>query len=151
MDNKIKNLIQNIDNLDLRLNWDEYFITIASLVARRSSCHRLNVGCVLVKNNRIISTGYNGHLPNSIHRSIVRDNHEQLTIHAEMNSLLDCSKRSVSSEESIAYITHFPCLNCFKSLVTAGIKKIYYLNDYKNDNIVYELCQELSIEIVKLK
>lgn len=143
-------LINQIKNLDSRLNWNEYFITIAYLVSKRSSCHRLNVGCILVKDNRIISSGYNGHLPKTEHRSIIRNNHEQLTIHAEMNSIMDCAKRSVSSNDSIAYITHFPCLNCFKGLVTSGIKKIYYAEDYKNDNIVYELSEEANIEIIKL-
>jgi len=150
MNSKIKNLLGDINNLDFRLDWNDYFITIATLVSKRSSCDRLHVGCILVKDNRIISTGYNGHLPNASHRSIIRNNHEQLTVHAEVNSLLDCAKRNTNTLDACAYITHFPCLNCFKSLITAGIKKIYYLNDYKNDNIVYNLANELDIHIIKL-
>lgn len=150
MNDKIKKLISNISDLDFRLDWNDYFITIAYLVSKRSSCHRLNVGCILVKDNRIISSGYNGHLPKTEHRSVVRDNHEQLTIHAEMNSIMDCAKRNVSTNKSVAYITHFPCLNCFKGLVTSGISKIYYSEDYKNDNLVYELANEVNIQIIKL-
>ena len=62
----------------------------------RSSCHRLQVGCLLVKDNRIISQGYNGHLPGAPHKSIVRNNHEQATVHAEQNAICDCAKRGVS-------------------------------------------------------
>jgi len=144
-----KKLINNIKSIEDRLDWDEYFMTIAYLVSRRSSCHRLKVGCVLVKDNRIISSGYNGHLPNTKHRSIIRNNHEQLTVHSEVNSILDCAKRNVNTHNCIAYVTHYPCLNCFKSLITAGIKKIIYGEDYKNDIIVKELQEELNIEIIK--
>ena len=150
MNKKIQNLIDNINNLDFRLDWNDYFITMAFLVSKRSSCHRLNVGCILVKDNRIISSGYNGHLPKTQHRSVIRNNHEEMTIHAEMNSIMDCAKRNVSINKSIAYITHFPCLNCFKGLVSSGVSKIYYYNDYKNDNLVYELSNEVNIEIIKL-
>jgi len=65
-----------------RISWTEYFSDLAKLVSKRSPCERLQVGCVLVKNNRIIATGYNGFLPNAPHESIVVDNHEQATIHA---------------------------------------------------------------------
>lgn len=150
MNIKINNLIKNIKDIDFRLNWNEYFMTMAYLVSKRSSCDRLNVGCILVKDNRIVSSGYNGHLPKTQHRSVVRNNHEQLTIHAEMNSIMDCAKRTVSTNETIAYITHFPCLTCFKGLVTSGIKKIYYSEDYKNDDLVYELANEVNIEIVNI-
>lgn len=150
MNNKVVSLIENIKDLDFRLDWNDYFITIAYLVSKRSSCNRLNVGCILVKDNRIISSGYNGHLPKTEHKSIIRNNHEQLTIHAEMNSIMDCAKRTISTNNCIAYITHFPCLNCFKGLVTSSIKKIYYSEDYKNDEIVYQLSKEVNIEIIKL-
>lgn len=146
----IINLIDSIKNLDSRLEWNSYFMTIAYLVSKRSSCNRLNVGCVFVNNNRIISSGYNGHIPNTQHRSIIRNNHEQLTIHAEMNNIIDCAKRNVSCSNSIAYITHYPCLNCFKGLVSAGIKKIYYSENYKNDPIVLELAKEVDIIITQL-
>lgn len=150
MNKEVLLLLKNIKEFDFRLDWNDYFMTIAYLVSKRSSCNRLNVGCILVKDNRIISSGYNGHLPKTEHKSIIRNNHEQLTIHAEINSIMDCAKRTVSTNNSIAYITHFPCLNCFKGLVASGIKKIYYSEDYKNDEIVYELLKEIDIEIVKI-
>ena len=76
-----------------RPSWDEYFKKICLVTKERSSCHRLHVGCILVKENRIISQGYNGFLPGCPHKSIVRNNHEQSTVHAEQNAICDCAKR----------------------------------------------------------
>jgi dCMP deaminase len=111
----------------------------AQLASVRSPCERLQVGCVLVKNNRLISMGYNGFLSGTDHVSIVRDNHEQATIHAEINAVTDAAKRGVSIDGAEAYVTHYPCLNCFKALASSGVKKIYYNTDYKNDPVVEEL------------
>jgi dCMP deaminase len=146
----MEKLKQDIIKLDKRLGLDEYFMAIALLVSKRSSCHRLHVGCILVENNRIISSGYNGHLPNTKHRSVIRNNHEQMTVHAEVNSIIDCAKRKVSTNNATAYITHYPCLNCYKSLISGGIKKIIYNENYKNDPLVKELSEELNIEIIHL-
>lgn len=133
-----------------RPNWQEYFSEIVQVTAKRSSCSRLKVGCVLVKDNRIISQGYNGFLPGCPHISIVRDEHEQATIHAEQNAITDCAKRGVSCNDSTAYITHYPCLNCCKLLLASGIKKIYYLEDYKNDSLVQEFMNQCNVQIIKL-
>ena len=133
-----------------RISWTEYFSEIARLVSKRSPCHRLHVGCVLVKENRIISTGYNGFLPGGTHTSIVSDGHEQATVHAEQNCISDCAKRGVSTEGAQAYITHFPCINCFKVLVAAGVKDIYYLNDYKNSDIVLALALDSGVHLKKI-
>jgi dCMP deaminase len=111
----------------------------AQLASVRSPCERLQVGCVLVKNNRLISMGYNGFLSGTDHVSIVRDNHEQATIHAEINAVTDAAKRGVSIDGAEAYVTHYPCLNCFKALASSGVKKIYYNTDYKNDPVVEKL------------
>ena len=111
----------------------------AQLASVRSPCERLQVGCVLVKNNRLISMGYNGFLGGCEHKSIVRDNHEQATIHAEINAVTDAAKRGVSIDGAEAYVTHYPCLNCFKALASSGVKKIYYNTDYKNDPVVEKL------------
>lgn len=132
-----------------RPNWTDYFVKIANVTKERSPCHRLKVGCVLVKNNRIISQGYNGFLPGCPHNSIIRNNHEQATVHAEQNAISDCAKRGVNCCDSIAYITHYPCLNCCKILLASGIKKIIYINDYKNDVIVSKLCYQLNVPIQK--
>ena len=133
-----------------RLSWDKYFSEFAILTSKRSPCHRLQVGCVLVLNNRVIATGYNGFLPNSSHTSIVRDNHEMSTVHSEQNAVADCSKRGVSTLGATAYITHYPCINCFKILVASGITEIKYLEDYKNDELIPILNKDLNIPIIKL-
>ena len=130
--------------------WDEYFKEITITTAKRSSCERLNVGCLIVKDNRIISAGYNGFLPGCPHKSIVRDNHEQATVHEEQNAISDFAKRGVNCNESIAYITHYPCLNCTKQLLASGIKKIYYINDYKNDQHVLKYCNLMNVTIQKI-
>lgn len=134
-----------------RISWTEYFSDLAKLVSKRSPCERLQVGCVLVKNNRIIATGYNGFLPNAEHKSIVVDNHEQATIHAEQNCIADCSKRGVETSGAIAYITHYPCINCYKILIASGIKEINYIDDYKNNIIIEEINKNLNININKIK
>jgi len=118
----------------------------AQLASVRSPCERLQVGCVLVKNNRLISMGYNGFLSGTDHVSIVRDNHEQATIHAEINAVTDAAKRGVSIDGAEAYVTHYPCLNCFKALASSGVKKIYYNTDYKNDPVVKELGYEIDLK-----
>ena len=133
-----------------RPTWDEYFKKICLVTKERSSCHRLQVGCLLVKDNRIISQGYNGFLPGCPHKSIVRDNHEQSTVHAEQNAICDCAKRGVNCNGSIAYITHYPCIICCKLLLASGIKEIKYIDDYKNDELVAEYCKQLKIKIIKL-
>jgi dCMP deaminase len=133
-----------------RLCWDEYFMSIALLASCRSSCDRLHVGSVIVRDNRIISIGYNGFIAGCSHTSHVKDGHEQATIHSEINAISDCAKRGVSLDNSTIYITHYPCINCFKSIASCGIKIIKYLDDYKNDSLVEILAQEANIKIIKI-
>ena len=133
-----------------RLSWDEYFAKIVEVTAERSSCDRLHVGCLLVKDNRIVSQGYNGFLPGCPHTSVVRNNHEQATVHAEQNALCDCAKRGVSCAESTAYVTHYPCIICARLLLAAGIKEIKYLEDYKNDELVKVFANQLDVSIIKI-
>jgi len=133
-----------------RISWVEYFSELAKLVSKRSPCERLQVGCVLIKNDRIIATGYNGFLPDAPHHSIVIDNHEQATVHAEQNCISDCAKRGVITEGAIAYITHYPCINCYKILVAAGIMEINYIDDYKNNPIVEQINNNLKVKINKI-
>ena len=97
-----------------RPSWNEYFKEIVLATAKRSPCERLKVGCLLVRENRIIAQGYNGFLPDCPHDSIIRDEHEQATVHAEQNAICDCAKRGVSCKRACAYITHYPCFNCMK-------------------------------------
>ena len=131
----------------MRPNWDEYFKKITLVTSERSPCERLKVGCVLVKNNRIISQGYNGFLPGCPHKSIVRNNHEQATVHAEQNAIADCAKRGVNCNESIAYITHYPCIICTRILLAAGIKEIKYINDYHNDELVDIFVKQCNVKV----
>ena len=133
-----------------RPSWDEYFKEILLATKKRSACERLQVGCLLVKNNRIISQGYNGFLPGCPHESVVRNNHEQATIHAEQNALCDCAKRGVSCEGSTAYITHYPCIICTRILLASGIEKIKYIEDYKNDELVDVFCKQCDVDVEKI-
>ena len=110
-----------------RHTWDQYFKDIVQLTSTRSPCHRLQVGCLIVKDNRIISQAYNGFLPGHEHKSIVRNDHEQATVHAEQNAICDCAKRGVSCNNTTAYITHYPCIICTRLLLAAGVKEIKYI------------------------
>jgi dCMP deaminase len=145
---EIKTLIEKSKH---RLNWDDYFMSIAYLISSRSPDKRLRVGSVIVKDNRIISAGYNGFLPNLPHVSIIDSNdHEQATVHSEQNAISDSARRGVSCQDAMCYITHYPCLGCFKTLASSGIKKIIYDENYKNNPIVNELAVLANIEIIKL-
>ncbi len=134
----------------MRPTWDEYFKEIVQITATRSPCERLQVGCLLVRDNRIISQGYNGFLPGLEHRSIVRDGHEQATVHAEQNCIADCALRGTSCAGCTAYITHYPCIMCCRLLLAAGIKEIKYINDYRNDELVAYFIEQLGITIRKI-
>ena len=127
--------------------WKEYFKDLVMMTATRSSCKRLHVGCILVNDNRIISQGYNGHLPGCDHRSILREGHEMATIHAEQNAVTDCAKRGVSCRGATAYITHYPCIHCMKILCAAGIGHICYVHDYRNDELVKYFADQMGIVI----
>ena len=133
-----------------RPTWNEYFKEIVLATAKRSPCERLKVGCLLVYENRIISQGYNGFLPGCPHESIVRDNHEQATVHAEQNAICDCAKRGVSCNGATAYVTHYPCLICARLLLASGISKIYYVHDYKKDRLVDVFTKQKNVEITQI-
>ena len=143
---QIKEITKNNNE---RLVWDEYFMSIALLASCRSPCDRLHVGSTIVKNNRLISMGYNGYIPGAPHISRIEDNHEQSIIHSEINAITDCAKRGVSLEGAKIYITHYPCPNCFRSIAACGIKEIYYHNDYNNNPVVQELATDSNIVIKK--
>ncbi len=134
-----------------RLSWDEYFMGIALLGSCRSPCSRLHVGSVIVKSNRIVSMGYNGYIGGSPHISHVRDGHEQAIIHSEINALGNSNRLGgISLEGASIYTTHYPCIGCFKSIASNGIKEIIYLNDYNNDPIVNIIASESDISIRKI-
>lgn len=133
-----------------RPSWNEYFKEIVLATAKRSPCERLKVGCLLIIDNRIISQGYNGFLPDCPHTSILRDNHEQATVHAEQNAICDCAKRGVSCNNAIAYITHYPCLICTRLLLASGISKIYYVHEYKKDELVEIFAKQKRVGIINI-
>ena len=134
-----------------RLSWDDYFKKMVLVSAEKSSCERLQVGCILVDdNNRILAHGYNGFLPKCPHISIVRDDHEQATIHAEQNVISYCARMGISCNDATAYITHYPCLICSRLLLASGIKKIKYINDYKNDELVQTFADQCNVTLTKI-
>jgi dCMP deaminase len=137
--------------MELRPDWNTYFKEIVQVTSKRSPCERLKVGCLIVKDNRIISQGYNGFLPGCPHTSIVRDDHEQATLHAEQNALCDCAKRGVSCNDATAYITHYPCLICTRLLIASGICEIKYIEDYRNDDLVEYFIKQKNILLSKLQ
>lgn len=152
--NLIDTIVDVAKDLEARPSWDEYFMATAFLIATRSACQRLNVGCVIVSKgthkNRIIAAGYNGFLPGAPHISRVDNDHEQSTVHAEQNAISDAARRGVSLSGSIAYITHFPCIVCAKLLVAAGVNEIKFHFDYNNNPMVEEIFKENEIKCIKL-
>jgi dCMP deaminase len=138
--------------LEQRIGWDDYFMEIAKLASKRSPCQRLHVGSIIAYDNRVISMGYNGYISGAPHISRITDNHEQSIIHSEINAITDCAKRGVTIQPgSKIYITHYPCLNCFRTIAACGIKEIIYNDDYKNSEIVELLAKDANIQIRKLQ
>ena len=137
-------------NIKERLEWDEYFMSIALLASCRSPCSRLHVGSVIVKDNRLISMGYNGFIPGAPHISRIHDGHEQSIIHSEINAITDCAKRGTSLDAAKIYVTHYPCINCFRSIAASNIKEIVYLHNYNNDHLVSLLAADSGIQIRQL-
>ena len=128
---------------------------VADLAALRATCDRLKVGAVLVRDKHIIATGYNGSVSGDAHCTEagcqVIENHCIRTIHAEMNALLQCAKYGIATDDAELYITHFPCLQCTKAILQAGIKKIYYQNDYNNDPYIDHLIEVTGVKTKQVK
>ncbi|WP_078807850.1 ComE operon protein 2 [Pilibacter termitis] len=137
-----------------RIPWDQYFMGQSVLLALRSTCDRLAVGATIVRDKRVIAGGYNGSVSGEVHcideGCYMVDGHCVRTIHAEMNAILQCAKFGVNTEGAEIYVTHFPCLSCTKQILQAGIKKINYLNDYKNDPYAEHLIQQVGVEVKKV-
>lgn len=145
---EIANIVQENKS---RLEWDNYFMSIALLASCRSPCLRLHVGSVITKSNRIVSIGYNGFIAGTPHISHVRENHEQAIIHSEINALANSNRLGGTSlEGATIYVTHYPCINCFKSIAATGIKDIIYLYDYNNDLLVGAIASEAKINIKQI-
>ena len=132
-----------LKTIDIRNKWDSTFMEIASLFAGHSSCIKRKVGAILVKDLRILSTGYNGTPVNFINCDEYfmnggelshHDFHECYEIHAEQNCLAFAAKNGVSTKDCILYVTTAPCVNCAKLIIASGIKEVIYRDVYKNDN-----------------
>ena len=132
-----------------RLSWQDYFMANAELISKRSTCNRAYVGAVLVKNKRIIATGYNGGVAETVNCDEVghqmEDGHCIRTVHAEMNALIQCAKEGISTNDTEIYVTHFPCINCTKALLQTGVKKITYKNAYRPHDFAIKLLESKDV------
>ena len=137
-----------------RITWDQFFMAQSHLLALRSTCTRLAVGATIVRDRRIMAGGYNGSISGGDHcidqGCYVVDNHCVRTIHAEMNALLQCAKYGVSVNGADMYVSHFPCLQCSKSIIQAGIARLYYAADYKNHSYAIELFEQAGVEVIQV-
>jgi dCMP deaminase len=121
----------------MRKTWDEYFLAMAKTVAERSTCNRKQVGCVLVRDNVVLSTGYGGSIRGQPHCLDVGCDIDPKTggcvrtVHAEMNAISQAALNGVSTKGSTAYITLSPCDWCFKTLVNSGVDRIVYSEEYR--------------------
>lgn len=140
---------------DKRIPWDQYFMTQAVLLSLRSTCTRLSVGATIVRDKRIIAGGYNGSVSGDVHcideGCYLVDGHCVRTIHAEMNAILQCAKFGVATDGAEIYVTDFPCLQCTKMILQAGIKKIHYLRNYHNDAYAMSLLKRMHVEVQHVK
>lgn len=138
-----------------RPSWDEYFMMMAhDVVAKRATCPRRAVGVVLVRDKRIITTGYNGSPPGMPHCTEVgcrlHNGHCIRTIHAEQNAVAQAALHGVSTEGATCYVTAAPCVNCAKLLVAAGIKRVVYGEEY-SDKLGEEFLLESGVELVHFR
>jgi dCMP deaminase len=144
-----------------RPSWPEYFMSIAKLVATRSTCLRRSVGAVLVKDKRILATGYNGAPTGIRHCEETGCLREKLGVqagerhelcrglHAEQNVIIQAAYYGVSTKGTTLYCTHKPCIICSKMLINAGVEKIVYLEGYP-DALADEMLAEAEIEVERM-
>jgi dCMP deaminase len=141
-----------------RPSWEEYFMEIARLVARRSTCLRRQVGAVLVKDKNILATGYNGTPSGITHCSEVGCLRQKLNVpsgerhelcrglHAEQNAIIQAAKHGVNIGEATLYCTNSPCIICSKMIINSGVRRIVYLEGYPDD-LSLEMLGESAIEV----
>jgi dCMP deaminase len=120
--------------MSTRPEWDEYWFTQAIIYSTRGTCDRLRTACVIVRDNRFISAGYNGSPPHTPHCDdvghIIIDGHCERTLHAEENAILSGDRNLL--KKSVAYVLDTPCTRCAKLLVAAGVIDVKYLREYPN-------------------
>jgi len=145
-----------------RPSWDEYFIEIAFIVAKRSTCCRRQVGAIIVKDKRILTTGYNGPPSGLKHCEEVGCLREKLNIpsgerhelcrglHGEQNAIIQASLHGVNIKDSTLYCTHQPCIICTKMIINAGVKEVVFIDGYPDDLSV-QFFEEANIALRKLE
>jgi dCMP deaminase len=145
-----------------RPSWEEYFMEIARLVARRSTCLRRQVGAVLVKDKNILATGYNGTPSGITHCSEVGCLRQKLNVpsgerhelcrglHAEQNAIIQAAKHGVNIAGATLYCTNSPCIICSKMIINSGVQRIVYLEGYPDD-LSLEMLQESAIEVCSIE
>ncbi|WP_278276729.1 deoxycytidylate deaminase [Anaerobranca californiensis] len=143
-----------------RPSWDQYFMEITHVVAKRSTCIRRQVGALLVKDKRILSSGYNGAPSNLPHCSEIGCLRQQLNIpsgerhelcrglHAEQNAIVHAAMHGISIKGATIYITNQPCVLCAKMIINGGIKRVVFAQGYP-DKLSEEILKEAKIELVK--
>ncbi len=145
-----------------RPTWDEYFMEMAEVAAKRSTCLRRKVGAVIVKNKQILASGYNGTpmgLPHCEDVGCLREqlkvpsgkNHELCRgVHAEQNAICQAAFHGVSVKGATIYVTNQPCVVCTKMLINAGIERVVYANPYP-DELAQEMMGESQMRIEVFK
>ena len=143
-----------------RPSWDEYFLQLARQAATRSTCLRRQVGAVLVRDKRLLATGYNGSPRNTSHCLDTGCLREQLgipsgervelcrAIHAEQNAIIQAAVHGVAIEGATLYTTLRPCVLCAKMLINCGIKEIHYIEGYP-DELSQEMLDEANVQVIK--
>ena len=144
-----------------RPNWDEYFMGIAELISKRSTCLRRGVGAVLVRDRRILATGYNGAPSGMRHCLDIGCLREQMNIpsgerhelcrglHAEQNAIIQAALHGVSVNGSTLYCTNHPCIICSKMMINAGIVRVIVHENYRDD-LAEEMLKEAGIGVSQL-
>jgi dCMP deaminase len=136
--------------MEQRLSWDAYFMSIAQVVASRSTCQRKFVGAVVVRDKTILSTGYNGSIRSMPHCTevghMMENDHCVATIHAEANAIIQAAKNGVMIDGATIYVTASPCWSCFKMIANAGIRRIVYGEFYRDERI-FEVSAKLGVEL----
>lgn len=136
-----------------RAGWDEYFMKIAVDVSSRSTCDRKHVGALIVRERNILSTGYNGSIAGMPHCDdvghMMEGGHCIATIHAEANAIIQAAKNGVNINLASIYTTASPCWNCFKIIVNAGMKRIFFGEFYRDDRI-FSVATALGVELIDL-
>jgi dCMP deaminase len=133
-----------------RRPWDEYFMQIAIQVATRSTCDRKHVGAVIVRDRTILSTGYNGSVRGMPHCDdvghIMENTHCIATVHAEANAIIQAAKNGTAIDGADIYVTASPCWSCFKLIANSGIRRIFYLEFYRDEKVL-SVAEQAGIEM----